>query len=257
MSARLQATKKYHLFKLFEFNRRVEIISKLKKSMRKHGWIDAYPMHVVRSIDGKLEIKGGHHRFEVARTLGIAVKYVICEDDASVYELEAATNPWQMVNYLQSGVNSGEEAYIAVEEYRKRTGIAVGQCVSLMAGNSAGSAGKRTKFKQGKYTLGNPKHAEDVARVVLGCAGLGVKFARNSLFVQAVSRVCRVSEFSIEQFLQRVGTNKALMQKQPNLAGYMDMIQLVYNRQSKFRKPLTFLANEEARKRSVVPPKTD
>jgi len=252
MSARLQATKKYHLFKLYNTNRDVKKIKELKKSMRKHGWIDAYPMHVVRDENGYLEIKGGHHRFEVAQMLGIAVKYVICEDEASIYELETATVAWQMTDYLASGVHCGEEAYIAVKKYHERTGIPVGHCISLLAGHSAGSAGKRDKFKRGTYTLGDPKHAEDVARVVLGCAGKGVTFARNSFFVQAVSRVCRVPKFSIAQFLQRVGANPGLMQKQANLASYMDLIEMVYNRQSKFRQPLTFLAAEEARKRNAV-----
>ena len=41
---------------------------------------------------GKAKIKAGHHRFTVARRIGIPVKYVICDElsEVTIQELEEA-----------------------------------------------------------------------------------------------------------------------------------------------------------------------
>lgn len=249
----IQETSNYDRFELFDFNRDVGKTSALEKSMLAHGWLDPYPMHVVKNGSGKLKIKAGHHRFHVARKLGIPCKYVVAEDKGeTIHELEVATRPWSMSDYLSSFCRIGNEDYLAVREYLELTGIPMNSAISLLAGDSAGSGNHGPKFKNGTYKIGDQSHATDVAQIVLGCANRGVPFSRHQLFVAAVSSVCRVPEFDQDLFLSRVETNVGLMTPQPTRDAYVSLIEQVYNHGAKRnRLALAFMAKECAAARSA------
>ena len=72
----LQSTINYNLFELHDLNRDVEKIDRLKASMMRHGFIKAYPLHVMKNGFGKLKVKAGHHRLTAAKDLGLPVFYV-------------------------------------------------------------------------------------------------------------------------------------------------------------------------------------
>ena len=145
---KIYETTNYEKFELLSFNRDVNKTKFLEASMKKHGWIDAYPMHVMRGQNGNLRIKAGHHRFEVAQQLSIPVKYVVSDDNSTIYELEQATNNWNLNDYLVSFVRSGHPAYDKVKRYRERTGISLIACISMLGGQSAGSAEPGTSALQ-------------------------------------------------------------------------------------------------------------
>ena len=98
----ISKTKNYDRFDLHEINRPVKNTKKLELSMIEHGFIDAHPLHVITNGNGKLKIKDGHHRFMVARKLGIPVKYVVCDDAAGIHQLVETTNKWSLRDYLSS-----------------------------------------------------------------------------------------------------------------------------------------------------------
>lgn len=249
MSAKLTATKQYSRFDLLLFNRDIRKIERLKKSMTKHGYIPAYPIHMQRNGEGKLSIKAGHHRFVAAKELNLPVYYVICDDAASVHELENATNKWEMRDYLASYCRLGKPEYIRVKDYIDQTGIAITTAMTLLGGQTAGSDNFREAFKSGTYKLGDPRHAAQVADIVLYCKDCGIGIASRSLLVEALSRVCRVDGFDVEQFKRRVAINAAMVQRQPHLIGYLEMIDEIYNRGSHKKVPLVFLAKEAVKAR--------
>ncbi len=249
MSVKLTATKNYGLFDLLDFNRNVEKTKKLKVSMQNHGYLPAYPLHCVRTDNGKLRVKAGHHRLTVARELGIAVYYVVCDDTASIHELEASTNPWKLHHYLTSFCRCEMPEYKQVAEYTERTGINLQAAISMMGGHTAGSGNHGLAFKNGTYRVHDTEHAELVADLVLHCDKEGLFFAKNSLFVSALSRIAKVVEFDAEQFMRRVSANAVRMKRQPHLNGYLEMIESIYNRGSHEKQPLVFMATQAARLR--------
>ena len=109
MSGRILESNNYSRFELTPFNRDVKKTKHLESLMRREGWIDAYPAHVIRNGDGRLLIKAGHHRFVVAQRLGIPIKYVECKDTTTIHELEKATIRWSIQDYLDSYVKEGRE----------------------------------------------------------------------------------------------------------------------------------------------------
>lgn len=225
-------TKNYDMFELHEFNRSIHSIERLKESMKTHGWIDAYPMHVFKNGNGKLKIKAGHHRFEAARSLEIPVKYVICEDDSTIHELERSNVNWSMRDYLESYARIGNSNYLKLNDYFKRFKIPLNVSVTLMGGKSANESGFHSiNFKDGKFKVANPTHAYELGEIVLFLDELGVTFCRNSRFVIALSKVMHVDGISVDELKYKMEHHVYMMTKQPDLVSYVNMLEKVYNRQ--------------------------
>lgn len=253
MSQKISVTSDYSKFELLPFNRDVERTKHLEASMKEHGWIDAYPIHVIRNgSNGKLRIRAGHHRLEVAQKLHIPVKYVVCNDTATIHQLEKATNRWNMKNYLTSYVREGRHPYITLKRYHERTGIPLNQCLSMLSGDSAGSHNKIDSFKDGTYEVGDTTHAELVADIIQCCSYAGVKWATNSLFINALSKICWSEGFKVNHLKSKIKKFCFLMEKQPTVQDYLLMLETVYNRQSQEKIPLAFLADKAAKERSAV-----
>lgn len=246
---KVRQTRNYDLFELTLFNRDVKKIKSLEKSMVKHGWIDAYPMHVMENGDNSFKIKAGHHRFTVAKKLGLPVKYVVSNDDATIYELEQSTNFWTLQDYLTSHIRYGEKDYLKIQEYIDKTGISLGNAISLLAGESASSNNKYEQFKRGTYRVKSTYYADKVAELVLFCKNAGISFANQALFVQAISKVVWVPEFDSERFKRKVNKFGSLAEKQQNLSAYLDMLENIYNRHEQNKLPLRFLTEQTGKKR--------
>lgn len=249
---KIQKTKDYGKFVLHPLNRRVDSFKNLEESMRMHGWIPAHPMHCARADNGKIVIKDGHHRFEVARRLSIPVLYCVCDDLATIQQLDGATQKWSVANYLQSYVNAGYSDYIYVKNFHERTGITLGCCISLLANGSAKATSSIAKFKAGRFEIRDIAHANAVASITKRCINVGVDYATNNYFVQALSKCLWVKEFRADEFKQKVKRFSFLFEKQRSVADYIDLIEKVYNRNRKDKLPLAFLANEEGRRRSCI-----
>jgi len=249
---RILESKNYNLFEMMSFNRDVKRTRDLENSMRIHGWISAYPAHVVKK-GNKLLIKAGHHRFFVARKLNIPVKYVICSDNISIYELEKATAPWKMQDYMDSHCRNGEREYLAVKEYCDETGIGLMNAVSMLGGHSAGSGNFGLVFKTGEFKVKkNSNHANTVKDLVLCFKKYGVPFYNANLLVQAISRVVWVNEFEPSRMKSKIKICAGFIEKKANLEQYVAMLEEIYNRQSKSKIPLKFLADATAKSRNVA-----
>ncbi len=253
MNTAVVETSDYSKFELLPFNRDVKRIKNLVDSMKQHGWISAYPMHVVKNGNGKLKIKAGHNRFEAARSLNIPVKYCLCDDTATVHELELSTVRWSIEDYLASYVRQGRAPYITLKQYRDKTGIALSLCISMLAGQSAASNNHLNLFKAGRYELGDPLNASIVSDIVLHIRNkVKSSIGTNSYFVKALSRIVYLDEFDPEVFKHKLNTFPFLLEKKPTLQTYSSLIEDIYNRQSKTRVPLAFLADEAAKRRSAT-----
>lgn len=252
MGPKLQSTKNYAQFELSEFNRDVVKTDGLRASMKRHGYIPAYPIHCYRNGTGKLKIKAGHHRFEVAKSLELPVWFVVCDDDSSIPELERGTTHWKFGDYLTSYLRAGVEDYATIVEFSQRTGISPTQAASLLANESASSGNQNSFVKSGSYHVKDTTHAELVGRIILGCRKLNISFATVRNFVGAVSAVARLPQFDMDVFLHRIEVNPGLMVKQATMAQYLDMIEIVYNYHANSKVPLAFLAKEAARERAAV-----
>lgn len=247
-------TQDYELFVLHEFNRDVVNTKKLEKSMKIHGWLDAYPMHVEMSGCGKLIIKGGHHRFEVAKALCIPVKYVIINDTTvSIHDLEETKTIWSSKSYIQSYSRSGDRNYAVLNYYHNKSGIGLSLCASMLIGFNASSGSYvSNKIKSGTFKVKTTEHIDKVISVVDQLKQAGIEFATHKNLVIAISKVVSVDAISINRLLSQIKKHFSKIRKQPSSAGYLESIDTVYNSGTSNRIPLVFWANEEAKKRCVT-----
>lgn len=238
-------TKDYSKFELHEFNRSLKGIDRLIGSMRNHGWLSAYPMHVVRNGNNKLKIKAGHHRFEAARALGISVKYVICDDDSTIHELERSTIGWTTRDYLESYARIGNPNYCKLSEFYNKYKIPVSVSASLLGGTTAnfGCGTITNRLKSGDFKVSNPTHAYDVGEMVLFLDDIGVEFCRNSRFIVALSKVMLVDGVNQYELKNKMNNHIYMMKKQPDVNSYITMLESIYNRQRAPSKKLPIAIN--------------
>jgi alpha-glucosidase (family GH31 glycosyl hydrolase) len=250
---KIMQSKDYSMFDLCDFNRNVENTRFLEESMRRHGWIDAYPMHVVQNGNRKFKIKAGHHRFVVAQKLGIPVKFVLAQDSATIHELERSTRTWTVRDYLDSYCRMGKPDYQIVKDYCDETGIPILMAVSMLGGHAARSGNFTTQFKNGTYKVRHSSsHAADVKDVVIALKRYGIKFPSLVLFVGAISKAMFVEEFSADRFKAKARAFPGMFEKKATVDQYVEMIEEIYNRQSREKIPLKFLAEQKAKERNAI-----
>lgn len=251
---KIESTTNYENFDLLDFNRDVSKTRRLETSMKKHGFIPAYPLHCVKE-NGKLKIKGGHHRFVVASRLGLPIYYVICSDNANIHELEAATNHWSINDYLVSFVRLGDPDYIEVQSYVDTTGIAPGLVLSMLGGELSSSNNKVVPFKIGEYKVTEKGriHAGIIASITGIMKSSGITFAIERNCVFALSRIIYAGQVDIERFKKKIKSFPEHISKQANVDKYLGMFESIYNRQTQGPKiPLAVLTNNEIKARSLM-----
>ena len=246
-------TTDYELFDLHPVNRDIGTTKLLRESMKKYGFLDHKHINVVRNGGKKLFIKEGHHRFHVARELGLPVKYVIGPDVLTIAEDEKIQRKWSLQDYLTSYVRAGNPHYILLKEYYDKTSIKLGACISMLSGNAAGSGSNHQKtFKSGGFTIKTTQHAERVADIVGYMREQGIGFASADLLVQALSRIVFVDSFNPSTLKQKIKSFPHLVKKQPTLKAYTEMFDFLYNFKSQAKIPLGFLADEAAKGRNII-----
>lgn len=109
MKEQIAWTNNYDKFELLDFNRDIGNTKQLEESMIKFGFLAAHPIHCVKSGSRKLKIKAGHHRFYVARKLGLLIPYVVCNDQASIFDLEGPTRRWSLNDFLTAHIREGKK----------------------------------------------------------------------------------------------------------------------------------------------------
>lgn len=252
MADKVRESTNEKMFELLKYNRNVTKIEPLLKSMRKYGWISAYPMNVIANGNGKFLIKDGHHRFEAAQRLGIPFKYIVCRDDSTIYELDGSTNKWDLRDCLESYCRGGNIEYSRLRDYCGRTGIAPLAAMAMLGGQTAGTNNFRVRFREGTYRTGDTTNANIVADIVLHCKSKGIEWASTNNLVIALSRVVWVAGFSATRLKSKISAFPFMVEKKPHVEGYLEMIEAIYNRQARSKIPLKFLSDKAAKERNAA-----
>ncbi|OQB23960.1 MAG: ParB-like nuclease domain protein [Firmicutes bacterium ADurb.Bin182] len=248
----IKTTMNVKLFELLPTNRDTKKTTALTKSMQEHGWLKAYPLYCVRNGNGKYTIIDGHHRFEVACRLGIPIRYVVDEKRVSIFEIDDTTNKWSVEDHLTSQCRAGNVDYHKIKKYINDTGIGILPAISMLYGHSAGSHNVGKIFKKGEFLCRDTTNADTVRDIVMFMKRCGIVWAHHVKLVSALSRIAFVPEFSPDTLKEKVKSYPYMIQKQPHLEGYMEMIETAYNFRSRTKVPLKFLADEAARKRNIA-----
>jgi len=247
----LKKTSDYSIFTLSSENRSVENVSKLTASMTRYGFLRCHPLHVVLR-DGKLVVLDGQHRLKAAKALGIPVYYVIEKDaNISIPEINCAQRAWSVKDFVHSFASQGLPDYIKLKEFAESNGLPMFGAASLLIGSNFDSGNTGSKIRNGEYRVRDERYANSVAAVVRASAEYA-PWARNGLYVSAISMCLRVREFSARQYIEKLGKHSLLLVLCPNRDAFLDVIESIYNRNSPKKIPLAFLARQMSRQRAVA-----
>lgn len=251
-------TSNYSRFQVHEFNRKISRtnIDRLKKSMMKYGYIEAYPIHV-RKKGRKLLITAGHHRFVAASELGIPLHYVVVEFDCDIFVLEGSTRSWKSSDYIEAYAKAGYKEYVNLIEFADTNGINRYIAARLLSNVTTMDGGTTGKLKEsvadGSYKVVSRDFADRVVNILNKCESFGVSFAKQSAFISAVAACCRVDEFDDDMFVSHVKRTPKMMVNRGDRDGYLEEIErvYVYGIMHKNKIPLAFTARNLAKSRSA------
>lgn len=252
MNVEYRESNKYNDFKLHPLNRDLNThkLKKLIASMRKHGYIKAYPLNVYVENDYYF-IKDGHHRFIAAKTLGSHFWFAICDDTSTIQEINDPVSIWTSGNYFNSFLNAGNEEYAFVRRFMDETGYSLSVTVPLLANQTGTSFNNfRDKISTGKYKVAlNTTYAGTIAYMTNFLKKLGVSFYNTNFFVSALSKVACVTNFDCEIFMKYAKKNKAQLKEQRSIEEYINMIERIYNAGNPNQIPLAFLTKQAMKNR--------
>ena len=250
----LRKTNKYEIFEMHSLNRPLKDKPYLLESMSKHGFMESSPLQVIQNGSGKLKVIRGHHRLHYAKRLGIPVWYVIDNSNTDIHSLERDSGQsWSGLDFAQSHERAGDKDYVLLMGFKRAHGLPMGAAASLVGGESAGSCNKVKAIKDGTFRAGDMSHANAVVEITDYCRDLGVEFATQTSFVEAVSAVLRVKEFDPDVFMHRLKLHHGMLTRRGTKKEYLDEIEALYNYHSKQnRMPVRFLAEQVGRDRKAT-----
>lgn len=216
-------------------NRTVRSNPRLRDSMRKYGWLDAFPMLVVMR-NGKKVIKDGQHRNDIAQTLKIPIKYVILEEDGIQASEISVGLSWSLSDYVNSFIERGHEQYKRLKSFKDETGLSIGTCADLLYGKCS-TAGAGSVVKSGNFKVKNEPQARAVVSVI-NAAEKTVKWARSQRFVSAITYAVIHAGIDVGVLCDRIRSQPGRLVLQPTTMDFISMIEDIYNFRNKASIPI-------------------
>lgn len=247
----VKKTKNYDMFEMHPCNRPLHKNDPVEASMRRVGFMPSSPLHCVENGGGKLKIIRGHHRFSIAKKLGIPVYYIIDDSNTDIFELEgSSTNAWNVSDFAMARARAGNADVQHMLAFKVKHGLTLGSASSLIMGQSAGSNNAPRMIKSGTFRVRDTAHAEDVVRVTDILRDKGVSFATQTCFVSALSAAIRIPEIDYAKLVHRASMYSHILSRRSTMTEYLHEIEGLYNYNSRKKLfPLALRAREVARER--------
>jgi hypothetical protein len=256
-------TLNYEMFKTNSLNRvsvgeNHEPRKDLVKSMKADGFWAESPVRCYANEDGSLTIFDGHNRLLAAQSLGLPVEYVVYSKNGKG-ELDpirfstTATKQWSISEIAEGYKIKGSKDYVELADYVSEYGIPINCASSMLMGEQAGSANANKFIRNGTFKVKQVgiDHAV-VVGYVCNEVSMHADWAKTTSFVIAVSRVLLTPGFKLSQLLDKINKYPELLKKQASWRDYIDMIDVLYNRNQKEKFAVRFESDEFAKKRSAV-----
>lgn len=249
-SRTISSTTNYRLFKISEENRALDLQrhGRLKKVMRKYGYLGAFPIVCVRNENKELIVKDGQHRLAIAEELGLPVSYVVEDTDFDIAEVNCTAKLWTLRDYAVKYASNGNLAYEEGLEFCETYSLSISIGFSLLAGTMNFSQ-HGDAFRTGRFKIKDKEWASTVAGIYSKLIGMS-KEIRNSRFTEACIAVCRVDNFDPNRLLQGAKRCRDKLVAYSTRDAYLAMIEDVYNFGRKGLVPLKIQAIQAMKERN-------
>jgi len=233
-------TDNYDQFSITKENRGLipSSVRSLVHSMKRYGWIDAFPMMVIPRED-TLEIRDGQNRFAAAKEIRIPVKYVVHQNgqgEIPIAELNKYQKTWTALDYCKSYANQGDPDYQTVVMFMAEEELPLTPSLALLSQISV----SLITVRNGNFSVVDVAWAREMAshlrqlRKAMAWSPLKANFVR--VFVKA----CLVKGFSPSKLVKKMTANPDKCIDMATEAGLAKMVEDVYNHRNRRPIPLAY-----------------
>jgi len=251
--AELKKTNNYSMFEVHPYNRDIKSTGKLEKSMKRYKYDPGFPIRCIEISKGKLRITHGHHRFYVARKLGLDVYYVVAEKDIDLFSSESTLRSWSIFDYIKARERAGEIPASTLIKFAEENNLSICTAISMLGGEDPASNNKRDSVKNGTFKIKElSAETSELLKLIFLMRGLEIPGCTRVNFLSALYKCIMVPQFDGDVFNHKLKLYKELIVPKGTMVECLDIIEAIYNRQNKSKIPLAFLAKEGALQRQKL-----
>ena len=252
-SPRLRVTREYNRFVFDNENRPVDLPGhkKLMESMKKFGFIPAYPVHCTNGTGDRLTIVDGQHRVATAQKLGLPIWYVVCEEHEklSIADINGTQKPWAIKDYAESFASQGMKDYAELLDFSKQYGVPITTAVGLLMGRSA-CGNSLPRYYAGEFKVKEREQAAKIAGIYSQFCAMS-KRVRNNNMINAIYAACLVPGFEPQRLLEGATRCPEKLISYSTREAYLMLVEDLYNFGRRQRVPLKIPAENAMRERSI------
>ena len=249
---KLLQTKNYDMFVSNPLQRefRIQHVTDLAEKMKNQGYLVSSPISVSKLPNGKLQNNTGHHRVPAAKIAGVPVYYII-EHAWTAKELVAegvTSKGWTCTAAAQTFAGDNMRDYITLMNYVKG-GIPMRMAASMLRGEHAASGNCFNLVKDGTFKIKTTKHINEVLNAISALKEVAPE-SGSHVFIAALSAALLIPDFSAEQLVRKVKLYPRDLIKSKTRDQMLDVVEEIYNRQSRIKLNISFLAKAALNERN-------
>jgi hypothetical protein len=227
---KIQKTTNYMMFQSQSLDNRLPTPKKHKRlyeSMKAYGFMECFPMVVVRSQNGSLVVKDGQNRLMFAMELGLPVFWVEAKDDFDVAVVNSAAQVWVLSDYSRKHEANGLKSYREGNEFAAAHRLPLGRAFALLSG-TATFGNVYSQFVSGTWKVKDRTWANAVVGIYGPLTTMAPEI-RNDRFLAACMAVCRVQEFEPQRLIESAKRWRDKLLPYSTKDAYLDMLEEIYN----------------------------
>lgn len=217
----------YDSFSFFDENRKLS--KKLLRDLEENMKIK--DLQIPMTVNSKLQIIDGQHRFVVRKKLGFPLIYYI-DDTVTSRDIGAINNitqKWSPENWLDHHVDIDENKdYKTFQWFVKNYNLNISSSLVLIYNSS--SEGLRI-FKKGDLKIIDLSRLKEKAEILLKFyEEYGFEKYKHKTFIEAFNTVVINVKFDWKRFFRNLDKNSQLLKKQADKTDYIQLFQQIYNK---------------------------
>jgi hypothetical protein len=225
-STQVHQTKDYSKFKTLVGNRNLNPLhlSRLKDSMKKKY------LFTIITVNERLEIIDGQHRFNACCELGLPVNYVIASGYGlnEVQVLNENSKTWNASDYLNGYCNLGYPEYLKYKRFLEKFELPHKVNLCLLEGIRGDGGNSTERFKNGTFTVKEEAFSYECAKKIKQVKSVYAG-AERFAFALALVSCLRKPLFSFEEFMDRMKYKSSILVDCTTISSYMALIEEIYN----------------------------
>ncbi len=228
---RIYKTTNYGMFKLKFGNRPIDNnhVNKLRRSMTRQF------IKTPITVNKKMEICDGQHRFTAIKALGLPVFYRLSSENLDTIRTMNQNNKnWTFDDYLASYVSLESRKdgnvgpYTQFNVFKRQTRFPNAACLAMLTANKSSSC--VSEFKEGKLEIpqGQFGVATKQAKMIMEIGQYYDGF-KKAKFISAMLILFKDEQFTFKKFIKKLSMNRNKLYHCTNTLDYIDTIERLYN----------------------------